>query len=61
VPCLLSGDGWLGSYGTPFAMRFLPTASERLGEHVLLTLGSGDGIHRAGDLTNDGGTPSVPL
>jgi hypothetical protein len=45
----LTGDGWHGGYDAPFATRFLPTASERHEELNLLTLGSGDGLHRVGD------------
>jgi hypothetical protein len=49
VPWPLIRDGWHDGYNAPFAMRFLPTASEQCRELILLTLGSEDGLHRVGD------------
>jgi hypothetical protein len=37
-----------GGYSAPFTMGFLPTALERCGELISLTLGSGDELYRVG-------------
>jgi hypothetical protein len=49
VPWPLTRDVWHGGSDDPFAMRFLPTVLERHGELILLTLGSGDGLHQVGN------------